>query len=393
MGFDFTIEYKGGKENVIVDALSRKEESGEGEGHMMAVSVPIPNWIDTIKEETCSNLDLKTLVSMVLEGEALGPWEYKDGIIYFKGRIYLAESSPLIHDIIFQFHNSTHEGFLKTTQRIRSTFYWKGLKRRIHISMDFLDGLTSLRGKSTIFVVVDRLSKYAHFMAISHPYTAVSVAQVFFDNIFRLYGLPKSIYCYNTGVHSSTEKTPFEVVYCRPPPTLLSYIPGMAKVATVEQELLERDVMIKEIREKNQQAQNSMKRIYDAKHQEREFEIGYWLSPRYYGSFKVLQRIGAVAYKLDLPKNSRIHPIFHVSLLKKYVGSRVIIQSKSPVGDEEIGTLISEPEAILNRRSRRRKLEVLIQWRGLSTADATWEDFNSIKFKFPHVTLKDKSGF
>jgi hypothetical protein len=61
--------------------------------------------------------------------------------------------------------------------------------------MDFIDGLPSSRGKSTIFVVVDRLSKYAHFMALSHPYTAVSIAQIFFENIFKLHGMPKSIVC------------------------------------------------------------------------------------------------------------------------------------------------------------------------------------------------------
>ena len=52
-----------------------------------------------------------------------------------------------------------------------------------------------LQGKTTIFVVVDRLSKYAHFIPISHPYTAVSVAHVFFDNIFKLHGMPCTIVC------------------------------------------------------------------------------------------------------------------------------------------------------------------------------------------------------
>jgi hypothetical protein len=46
--------------------------------------------------------------------------------------------------------------------------------------MDFVEGLLSSHGKTTIFVIVDCLSKYAHFVAISHPYTAVSIAKVFF---------------------------------------------------------------------------------------------------------------------------------------------------------------------------------------------------------------------
>lgn len=51
------------------------------------------------------------------------------------------------------------------------------------IYMDFIDGLPISNGKSTILVVVDRLSKYAHFIPLSHPYTAVGVARIFFDNI------------------------------------------------------------------------------------------------------------------------------------------------------------------------------------------------------------------
>lgn len=59
--------------------------------------------------------------------------------------------------------------------------------------MDFVEGLHASHGKTVILVVVDRCSKYAHFLALSHPYTAVSVAKVFFDNIFKLHGLPETI--------------------------------------------------------------------------------------------------------------------------------------------------------------------------------------------------------
>lgn len=59
--------------------------------------------------------------------------------------------------------------------------------------MDFVDGLPPSQGKTIIMVVVDRYSKFAHFVAMQHPYTATMVAQIFFEEIFSLYGLPKSI--------------------------------------------------------------------------------------------------------------------------------------------------------------------------------------------------------
>ena len=63
------------------------------------------------------------------------------------------------------------------------------------ISMDFIEGLPMSHGKQVIFVVVvvDRLSKYVHFIPLKHPYSALDVAQLFLDNVFKLYGLPTTI--------------------------------------------------------------------------------------------------------------------------------------------------------------------------------------------------------
>ena len=71
------------------------------------------------------------------------------------------------------------------------------------------------------------------------------------------------------------------------------------------------------------------------------------LAPKFYGPYKVLQNIGSVAYKLELPHYSHIHPIFHVSCLKKVIGSNIRAQTGLPEMDKE-GSIILEPEAILN---------------------------------------------
>lgn len=61
------------------------------------------------------------------------------------------------------------------------------------ISMNFITGLPKSGGKDVIFVVVDRFSKYSHFMALSHPYSAIQVAQAYLDHVFKLHGWPRSI--------------------------------------------------------------------------------------------------------------------------------------------------------------------------------------------------------
>ena len=74
------------------------------------------------------------------------------------------------------------------------------------------------------------------------------------------------------------------------------------------------------------------------------------LSPKFYGPFQVLHKVGEVAYKLDLPASSLIHPVFHVSCLKAKLGQQVTPIFKLPSVSPE-GILTLEPEAILKRRS------------------------------------------
>ena len=123
---------------------------------------------------------------------------------------------------------SGHQEFTKTYWAIRERFSWKGLKEDVlqhirecevfqrnkgemnhpvgllqplpipegkweSISMDFITGLPMVQGKDCIYVVVDRLTKYTHFFAISVHYTTAQVAELFFREIFRLHGLPKTI--------------------------------------------------------------------------------------------------------------------------------------------------------------------------------------------------------
>lgn len=108
-------------------------------------------------------------------------------------------------------------------------------------------------------------------------------------------------------------------------------------------------------------------------------------SARYYGPYKILKKIGQVAYRLELPPDAKIHNIFHVSLLKKHIGSKHPASATLPPLTPDSTT--PKPEAILDRRLLKKHntagVALLIKWKNRLPEDATWEDFDEIARKFP----------
>jgi Chromo (CHRromatin Organisation MOdifier) domain len=106
-----------------------------------------------------------------------------------------------------------------------------------------------------------------------------------------------------------------------------------------------------------------------------------------------LERIGAVAYKLNLPAGSSLHPTFHVSQLKPCTGNAVSCLARLPMFTPG-GKLRIEPLAVLDRRITKRnsaaQAEILIKWSNLENDEATWEDYENIRDQFPEFKLEDK---
>ena len=136
-------------------------------------------------------------------------------------------------------HATGHEGVKKTLNRVRRDFHIPNARKVVEdfvrscltcqrnksdhlqpggllqslevpsqiwadISMDFIEALPRVNGKTVILTVVDRFSKFAHFIPLAHPYTVQSVAHAFFTDIVHLHGIPQSIVSDRDAVFTST---------------------------------------------------------------------------------------------------------------------------------------------------------------------------------------------
>jgi hypothetical protein len=228
LGFNYKVEYKKGRENKVADALSRAPHSQQ----VMAVSVVVPVWVEQVQasyEQDPKRLELLTKLS--IDSQAVPKFSLQNGIIRHKGKLLIGNNTQLKSQLMATFHKSAlsgHSGEGATLKRLQLMFYWPNMQQLVkdyvstcpicqknkskhtpylgllaplptpesswtHVSMDFVEGLPFSASKNVILVVVDRFSKYAHLIALNHPYTAQDVVTLYMDNVFKLHGLPKVI--------------------------------------------------------------------------------------------------------------------------------------------------------------------------------------------------------
>ena len=135
------------------------------------------------------------------------------------------------------------------------------------------------------------------------------------------------------------------------PLSITSYLRENYKVQEMEDHIEHQQEVLQLLKDNLNLAQNRMKQQVYQHRSERSFDVGDWvflwlqpykqmslkqakkdnkLSPKYYGPYKVLQKIGSIAYKLELPASSRVHPVFHVSCLKKVIGDKFPVPTILP---------------------------------------------------------------
>ncbi|KAM0053973.1 putative nucleotidyltransferase, Ribonuclease H [Helianthus debilis subsp. tardiflorus] len=443
MGYDYHIVYKKGVENNVADALSRVHSSAIFE---LSVSSYDPVLLTEIKGHWAKDVQAQELIQRLSQGEQMKHMSWDGSLLTRKKKLWIGKDEELRRKILFLCHSSAvggHSGIQPTLQRFKNMFYWKRADKDIKhwvkrcdvclkakyeavsspgllnplpvpqsvftdISMDFISGLPKSGNKDVILVVVDRFTKYAHFLALKHPFSAVNVAQLMLDSVFKLHGCPHNIvsdrdpiflslfwkeflklqgveqalstayhpqsdgqtevlnrcletylrcmvmhdptawvkwlplaeWWYNTTWHSAIKMTPFKALYGIDPPIQLPYIPGSTTVESLEEWLNDREVMLANLKQSLERARNRMKQFADLKRSDRQFELGDWvylklqpyvqtslrlhkyskIGQKYFGPFQIIKKVGTVAYTLDLPNGSQLHPTFHVSLLKRAFG-------------------------------------------------------------------------
>jgi hypothetical protein len=346
------------------------------------------------------------------------------------------------------------------------------------IGMDFIFSLPRVSaGNDTIWVIVDRLTKVAHFIPMRSIYMGAKLAELYMARIVCLHGVPKKIvsdrgsqftsrlwqklhesletklnfssayhpqtdsqtertnqvledmlracalkhggswdrslpyaeFSYNNSYQASLKMSPFEALYGRKCRTPLYWDQTGERQFFRTEIIQEVEEQVCMIQENLRIAQTRHKSYADNRRRPVEFEEGDHvylkvspirgmrrfkvkgtLSPRFIGPFKILKRVGEMAYQLELPDHlSDVHDVFHVSQLKKCIRvpeEQLPMEELSVQGDL---TYTEHPIKILDTLTRVTRNKVIkmciVQWSPHGEEEATWEREEELRIEFPHL--------
>ncbi|GJR77794.1 putative reverse transcriptase domain-containing protein [Tanacetum coccineum] len=321
-----------------------------------------------------------------------------------------------------------------------------------NITMDFVMKLPrSSQGYDTIWVIVDRLTKSAIFVPMRETDPLEKLARMYLKEVVTRHGIPVSIICdrdprfasnfwrslqkalgtsldmstayhpqtyrqsertiqtlkdmlracvidfgngwvkhlplvefsYNNSYHASIKAAPFEALYgrkCHSPVCWAEVGEVQLTDPEIVQETTEKIIQVKQ---RMQAARDRQKSYADLKRKPME----------YVGPFKVIKRVGDVAYKLELPEElSRVHNTFHVSNLKKCHADEPLVVPLDGLHFDDKLQFVEEPIEITDRevkRLKRRRIQLVkVRWNSKRGPEFTWERENQFRKKYPHLFVK-----
>lgn len=536
--FKLNIEYIKGNLNIVADALSRRIDHQDKEQKVQAANINcnaitynnlITTDTDNLVNEIKKGYEQDEECKRILQGKTVQEYMVKDGLIQCRdnpNRILISKKDKRIQTkIIYESHDATiggHLGIAKTTELIMRRFIWRGMHQDVKdyvtscvscqtskpsnqlpmgllkplpipdrnweiISMDLITQLPrTRRGNDAIIVVVDKLSKMAHFLPSVTAISAPELARLIYDGVVRLHGVPKGIisdrdvrftsnfwrslweltgtkllmstayhpqtdgqtermnrtledilrtytnyeqndwdeqlssaeFAYNNSIQASTGFTPFYLNSGQHPNLpITSSIPNdeLSSNPTANEMVTTISETITKAKQNILAAQQRQSIYANEKRREVIFKLGDKvllstqnirnqnqapkLAPKYIGPFAITRVVSDVAYQLELPSNMKIHNVFHVSKLRKYVDGaeefpdrEVIVRSSPVIVDGEEAW---EVERVVRKRTRkvghRSVVEYFVLWKNYPDWEGTWEPASNLKLAQESVNKFESS--
>ncbi|GJX33773.1 putative reverse transcriptase domain-containing protein [Tanacetum coccineum] len=331
-----------------------------------------------------------------LRTEKLEP--HADGTLCLNGRSWLPCYGDLRTVIMHESHKlkySIYPSSEKMYQDMKKLYWWPNMKNDLGTSLDMSTAYhpqTYRQSERTIQTLEDMLCA-----------CAIDFGKGWVNHF---------PFSYNNSYHASIKAAPFEALYgrkCRSPVCWTEV--GEAQILGPEliQETTEKIIQIKQ---RMQAARDRQKSYADLKRKPMEFQVGDkvmlkvspWkgvvrfgkrgkLNPRYVGPFKVIERVGEVAYKLELPEElSRVHNTFHVSNLKKCHADEPLAVPLDGLHLDDKLHFVEEPVEIVGHEVKRLKRSriplVKVRWNSKRGPEFTWEREDQFKKKYPHLFTK-----
>nr|GEX35302.1 putative reverse transcriptase domain-containing protein [Tanacetum cinerariifolium] len=343
-----------GKANVVADTLSLKERIKplRVRALVMTIGLDLPKQIlkaqiESLKPENLEKEDVGGMIRKDIPKEKLEP--RADGTLCLNGRSWLPCYGDLRSVVMHESHKSKYSvylGFDKMYQDMKKLYWWPNMKANIttydNITMDFITKLPkSSQGFDTIWVIVDRLTKSAHFLPIRENDPLDKLARFYLNMIVARHGIPISIICDRDGRFASNFWRSFQNALGADISMSTAYHP-----------------------QTNGQSESTIQTLEDmlracvidfGKGVVRFGKRGK-LNPRYVEPFKVLTKVGKVAYRLENPQElSRVHHTFYVSNIKKCYADEPLVMPLEGIHGYDRLQFVEDPVKIMEQEIKRLK--------------------------------------